>query len=658
MEEKLPDARVRWSWQGQQATPRDEEPNQPSTFLDCVWVQVSDLNGWQPLSNRLAEVWHQAAPGPDLLQFPGFARPAEVNDAAVHQLIRHIQDEFRYLSVDLESGGWIPAPPAVVAQRRFGDCKDLVWLASSVLRAWGVTTRPILVATGLRGRVQDLRPMALLFNHAVLEVEIGGHTRWFDMTSRHQGGNFASQSMPWYGAGLPVDFGASLRPQPGTRARGIYAVRETIELDTRRGEPSIVEICVCAEGWNADQLRSTRVAQGADEFARERLVHTRRRYGKAERIGALEWRDDRDRNVCELAEAFEVREVIYPGEGNQRALFDVPANLLIQMLSVPEQKKRRGPWDLPHSFEARHEVRIKARSMGAAPRNRQRWVCSEFAGTLEDSREAGVWKKTIRLSVNSDEVGPDRIDEYRRVLDQFLLATTWRLYLPWNESRVPSATALSKLPAAAEGMAAYVPAADLDDFKDATSQSGKTMTPPVFSPMASNGNNGWWYAVPFALLVFFGASRSCDTTMAPRSIFTPTKNDLFLPQTNPEDAVKFFESMKVDGDDEPLPPGPEIKGDVYSGATTVDRTPQAMSRIQPKYPRALRLDGVEGEALIEFVVTDEGIPAHITVVKQTHAAFGKAASVAVSKWRFRPAMKQGHPVNMTMQVPFTFKLTD
>lgn len=661
LEEELPSGRMRWTWAGRQPTPRSEEPNQPSTFLDYTWVQVSDLDLWPQLAAPIAASWHRIEPGADLLDLAGLPRPDVVNAEAVHRAVRHIQDEFRYLSVDLESGGWIPAPPHVVAKRRYGDCKDLVWLATCVLRTWGVTARPVLVGTGLRERVLELRPMALLFNHVVLEVELESTVRWFDLTMRHQGGDFVTQAMPWYGAGLSIDTGGKLLSQPGGRAPGVYAARETVELDTRRNEPSLVEVCVCVEGWNADHLRATLMARGMDEFAKERLALVRRRFGKAERIGTLEWRDDRARNVCELAEAFEVRDVLFPGEGNQRAVFDVPPNLLIQTMIVPEAKERRAPWDLPRSCELRHELCFKGRSMGALSRTRRRWICPEFTGTLEELHETGCWKKVMRLTIKADEVSVPRIAEFRRTLEEFLMATTWRLYLPWNESRPTRATKPGQLPAATAGMAAYVPPADLDDFDDANRGSAHLSAPAPAS--SGRWDNAWRVALPVLFMVAFAGSRTCTTTTldsprtyAPaRSIAVP-RRDLYVPPPEPQDPIAFFEARKKDHP--ALRPGPTIVGEVYARADQVDRLPVVISQTPPAYPPEQQAARVEGEAVIEFVVTPEGNPMEITVLRQTHSAFGRSAALAVSQWRFQPATKAGHPVNMKMQAPFTFKLTN
>lgn len=193
-EESLEDGRRRWVWEGAQLAPREAEPNQPSSFLDYTWVQVSDLAEWSELAKRVHEAWLARGGVEGLAEIPALAKPEQVDDAAIVAAVRHVQDAFRYLSINLETGGWIPSSPGEVARRRHGDCKDLAWLAATVLRGWGVTARPVLVGTGLRERVADLLPMAMVFNHAILEVERAGEARWFDLTARDQGGDFETST--------------------------------------------------------------------------------------------------------------------------------------------------------------------------------------------------------------------------------------------------------------------------------------------------------------------------------------------------------------------------------------------------------------------------------------------------------------------------------
>ena len=81
-----------------------------------------------------------------------------------------------------------------------------------------------------------------------------------------------------------------------------------------------------------------------------------------------------------------------------------------------------------------------------------------------------------------------------------------------------------------------------------------------------------------------------------------------------------------------------------------------MSNPPPVYPPILRSHRIEGEARVSFVVTEAGTTQDVECVEANDRRFGEAAVDAVKKWRFMPAMWQGKPVAMSMQVPIVFTL--
>lgn len=82
--------------------------------------------------------------------------------------------------------------------------------------------------------------------------------------------------------------------------------------------------------------------------------------------------------------------------------------------------------------------------------------------------------------------------------------------------------------------------------------------------------------------------------------------------------------------------------------------PKVVRQISPVYPRALKDDGITGQAEIEFIVSREGRVCFPRIVSATHEDFGWAASVAVSQWQYQPPEKDGQPVEVRMTVPLLF----
>jgi TonB family protein len=61
-----------------------------------------------------------------------------------------------------------------------------------------------------------------------------------------------------------------------------------------------------------------------------------------------------------------------------------------------------------------------------------------------------------------------------------------------------------------------------------------------------------------------------------------------------------------------------------------------------------------GEALIEFLVDEEGRARLPRMVEATHEAFAYAAMQSIASWRFEPPQRGGRDVIVRVRVPLKF----
>jgi TonB family protein len=87
-----------------------------------------------------------------------------------------------------------------------------------------------------------------------------------------------------------------------------------------------------------------------------------------------------------------------------------------------------------------------------------------------------------------------------------------------------------------------------------------------------------------------------------------------------------------------------------------DRMPKVIKQERPNYPLSLRATGQQGEVTMRFTVDENGDVKNARVVRSNHPDFEEPALEAVSKWKFKPAMARGKPVEMSMQIPIVFNL--
>lgn len=85
---------------------------------------------------------------------------------------------------------------------------------------------------------------------------------------------------------------------------------------------------------------------------------------------------------------------------------------------------------------------------------------------------------------------------------------------------------------------------------------------------------------------------------------------------------------------------------------------QAPNSPQPAYPDILRQAGVEGEALVSFVVDTSGRAdvSSFKVIRTTHELFATAVRNALPRMRFIPAEVGDKKVRQLVQQPFSFAI--
>lgn len=97
---------------------------------------------------------------------------------------KFVQENTRYISVQIGIGGWKPISAIEVDRVKYGDCKGLSNYTYALLKAVGVTSYYTVIWAG--GRKIDFDPdfSNLQGNHAILAIPYEGKYYWIDCTSQ------------------------------------------------------------------------------------------------------------------------------------------------------------------------------------------------------------------------------------------------------------------------------------------------------------------------------------------------------------------------------------------------------------------------------------------------------------------------------------------
>jgi len=159
-------------------------------------------------------------------------------------LYEYLQENTRYVSIQLGIGGFQPEKASVVDEMGYGDCKGLSNYMVSLLNAAGIESYYALVNSGSRAaNVREDFP-ANQFNHAIVCVPSDEDTLWLECTSQHTPcgfiGNFTGNRKA-----LLIEKGNSrlVRTQSYTREMNTQNRTAKVVLDAKGNGKATVITC-------------------------------------------------------------------------------------------------------------------------------------------------------------------------------------------------------------------------------------------------------------------------------------------------------------------------------------------------------------------------------------------------------------------------------
>jgi hypothetical protein len=92
----------------------------------------------------------------------------------VEAALKLVQDEVRYVALNMGASGYVPASADLTWSRRFGDCKGKTALLLAILRELHIDSEPVLANTNGSDGLDSAQPMIGWFNHVLVRAHLGG----------------------------------------------------------------------------------------------------------------------------------------------------------------------------------------------------------------------------------------------------------------------------------------------------------------------------------------------------------------------------------------------------------------------------------------------------------------------------------------------------
>ena len=387
------------------------EPSMPADVDPVAYVEFSDWADWSEVA-RWADGLFTVPPADERFQAQAAHFAALPENERAQAIVRFVQDDVRYVGVEIGENSHRPHSPAWVLERGFGDCKDKSLLLVSLLRASGMKAWPALVHATAGQRLPRLSPSPAVFNHAIVQVELPGGVRFIDPTMTLRRGALEQMSQPRFHHALPVKPGVTgLEPIPLEEPQSAtWEVEQYWQVPSRTGKATLT-VTTTARASEASALR--RQVKSSTQEDLTKLQRRTREDDLERKLTPVEltWTDD------EGAETFVLKEKYETSDFFEENTHRFTAIAVARDLKRLDQQERSWPFSLWYPLRVREVIRYDApegTGGGDYELTNRSLQHPSFELTVSQQASGRTLKLSWDLRTLKDRVLPAEVTSYRR----------------------------------------------------------------------------------------------------------------------------------------------------------------------------------------------------------------------------------------------------
>ncbi|MBD1363323.1 DUF3857 domain-containing protein [Mucilaginibacter sp. ZT4R22] len=284
--------------------------NQPGWFDNYQHIQVSDYATWQEVTDWALKV------NPIATNLKGSlaARVAKLKADAggnkekyFRNAVQMVQDEVRYMGIELGEYSHRANTPERVYNQRYGDCKDKALLLASVLMANGIEAHMVLISSSAGKTLGDYVPSPTVFDHATCVAIMNNKPVYVDATIAYQRGSGTNIYFPNYVKGLVLKPGTNglTSIAPSKSGRMVLTENFIVPEDAKgKAELEVISTYTLNE---ADRVRDKLASGSMAETEKSYLNFYARSYPKIEYAAdSIAVKDDTENNELTTIEHYKI----------------------------------------------------------------------------------------------------------------------------------------------------------------------------------------------------------------------------------------------------------------------------------------------------------------------------------------------------------------
>ena len=348
-----------YQWKNPDMGKTESGSSAPDWFTTIPHVYISEFADWKQVTDWGLSIFnHYQYPLPEKLlrKMVEWKKVSSGNpDMFANLALRFVQDQIRYLALEMGTYTHQPHTPSDVFNHRFGDCKDKALLLTVILQHENIESYVAFTNTNERDHLSEAASTPLAFNHAIVALKRSAGWSFVDPTIALQRGELVNSFIPAYGWALVIktDENTLSAVEPGRYSSS--DVTESIRVSLE--DTSFLGVTSIYKGGAADNMRDDLSTSSADDLKDGYLKYYQKLFSGILSDSACQVRDDSIKNEIQIDESYKVPGLWHETDSTKKE-FDVYAKLVAGKFPDPADHKVNEPVSLNFPCTLQYTLRI------------------------------------------------------------------------------------------------------------------------------------------------------------------------------------------------------------------------------------------------------------------------------------------------------------
>ena len=336
----------------------------PSWYDPYGRYYFSDIDNWQDVISWAIPLYESAIKtSPSIKEIAaGIISEGGSQSRLAALALHYVQDNIRYLGVEMGKNSHQPSEATVTLNRRYGDCKDKAVLLITLLQELGIAAEPALVNTETRKEIINQIPSINAFDHVIVHVEINGSTYWIDPTREHQKGDLEVIFSDSYGYGLIVNKSFTNLTEMKVSRNSMEKIVENFDISGELVAPVIYTVNSQFTGYESEISRSGFFNSNASQKTDQYLNFYKGFYDHVRINKNINFEDNDISGMFKTTEEY-IIQPFWETDKNKKSTASFYASGISSVLNKPDELVRVAPFYVRHR-EIKEIISIKLDDAG------------------------------------------------------------------------------------------------------------------------------------------------------------------------------------------------------------------------------------------------------------------------------------------------------